>query len=98
MTKLFKSTSLQAFALHQLLALIVGALFGTVMTGKHLVLFPGPHKTLEMDVEELFYKYARGDNPELENKKSLLGWSWPQILGTLGSKSVSKCYTGRDFR
>jgi hypothetical protein len=50
--------------------------------GKELVVIAGPHKTSETSVEEFFYSYARGDNPEKEKEKSLLGWSWPQILGT----------------
>ena len=49
---------------------------------KELVVIAGPHKTSETSVEEFFYSYARGDNPEQEKEKSLLGWSWPQILGT----------------
>mmetsp|Transcript_57271 Transcript_57271/g.63960 ORF Transcript_57271/g.63960 Transcript_57271/m.63960 type:complete len:525 (-) Transcript_57271:61-1635(-) len=51
---------------------------------KELVVIAGPHKTSETSVEEFFYSFARGDNPEYEKEKSLLGWSWPQILG-LGS-------------
>ena len=54
----------------------------TEVFGKELVVIAGPHKTSETSVEEFFYSYARGDSPEQEKEKSLLGWSWPQILGT----------------
>ena len=52
------------------------------VVGKELVVIAGPHKTSETSVEEFFYSYARGDSPEQEKEQSLLGWSWPQILGT----------------
>jgi len=55
---------------------------------KELVVIAGPHKTSETSVEEFFYSFARGDNPEYEKEKSLLGWSWPQILG-LGSPHLA---------
>ncbi|MGK3745326.1 MAG: hypothetical protein ACI90V_012187 [Bacillariaceae sp.] len=68
------------------IAICLVALLTTTRTskvfGKELVVIAGPHKTSETSVEEFFYSYARGDNPEKEKEKSLLGWSWPQILGT----------------
>ena len=36
---------------------------------KELVVFAGPHKTSETSVEEFFYSFARGDNPEYEKEK-----------------------------
>jgi hypothetical protein len=50
-------------------------------TNKQLVVLAGPHMTSETAIEEFFYSFARGDTPEFENERSLLGWSWPQILG-----------------
>ena len=64
------------------LSLVAGGWAGRGEDGKQLVVFAGPHRTSETSIEEFFYSYARGDNPEYEKEKSLLGWSWPQILGT----------------
>jgi len=51
---------------------------------KQLVVFAGPHKTSETNVEAFYYKFARGDHPDLHKQEALRGWSWPQVLG-LGS-------------
>eukprot|EP00536_Pseudo-nitzschia_multiseries_P018430 jgi/Psemu1/228951/e_gw1.2522.1.1 len=48
---------------------------------KQLVVFAGPHRTSETNIEGFFYRFARGDKPELTKEESLRGWTWPQILG-----------------
>eukprot|EP00529_Nitzschia_sp_RCC80_P025195 CAMPEP_0113502918 /NCGR_PEP_ID=MMETSP0014_2-20120614/33847_1 /TAXON_ID=2857 /ORGANISM="Nitzschia sp." /LENGTH=538 /DNA_ID=CAMNT_0000397811 /DNA_START=36 /DNA_END=1652 /DNA_ORIENTATION=- /assembly_acc=CAM_ASM_000159 len=48
---------------------------------RQLVVLAGPHKTSETSVEEFFYAFARGDNPEFQKESALEGWSWPQVLG-----------------
>ena len=48
---------------------------------QQLVVLAGPHKTSETSVEEFFYSFARGDNPDFQKESALEGWSWPQVLG-----------------
>jgi len=85
--KLFKSSKLTFHTIICCLSLTVlksGFAIGRGEGGKQLVVIAGPHKTSETSIEEFFYSFARGDNPDYDKEKSLLGWSWPQILG-LGS-------------
>ena len=70
-------------------AVVVAAAAGDDLLGnnsgdvkKQLVVFAGPHKTSETNVEAFYYKFARGDHPDFYKEEALRGWSWPQILGT----------------
>mmetsp|Transcript_4345 Transcript_4345/g.10486 ORF Transcript_4345/g.10486 Transcript_4345/m.10486 type:complete len:686 (-) Transcript_4345:196-2253(-) len=66
------------------LTAVASSLFEGGGDKQKLVVFAGPHRTSETNVEGFFYKFARGDKPAYYKEESLFGWSWPQILG-LGS-------------
>merc|ERR1719223_1979478 len=56
---------------------------------KRLILFAGPHRSAATSVEEFFYKYARGPQPNHKNGKTyhaLANFRWPLVEGRVISQ------------